>query len=326
MIPTEDGSSWDGLAFDTRALGIRSGTPLLGFSVFDAPPGARPPAAFRDHGMLIVAEEGPAHLRQRIDSRIVEHHLGSGDIVLIPSGVRLGFEWTGPLRGLGLWVDTRAVQDFARAEIGLPVDGVAFAGCPVMNDPEIVRAAHALRDAVMPDGPGRRLIFDSMSRVFLTQVLRKYGQLSDAAAAAFGPDRMRALRAHLQTSLTGSPDVPHMAAAVGMSASAFGRALRAATGLTPMGFVREMRIERAKEMLRGDAGLGEIAARCGFADQAHFSRSFKAGTGRTPRAWRLAERSEARGDAASRGRAAPQGDEAGTRPAAEPDQSASHSA
>ena len=32
--------------------------------------------------------------------------------------------------------------------------------------------------------------------------------------------------------------------------------------------------------------LGEIALACGFADQAHFTRSFKQVTGQTPRSYR----------------------------------------
>ena len=319
-------ASLRGSSFDTRSLGLRSGTPVAGFTIFDAPPGRWAPRTLREHGLLIVAEDEPVGLRWRTVSGFVERRLVSGDIVLVRAGTSPQIEWSGPLHGLGLWIAGERMRDFARAEVGLVVDGVAFEDCMVLHDPEIVRAAHALRDAVLPEGPGRRLIFDSMSRVFLTQVLRKYGRLSDRAAAAFGVDRMRALREHVADRLTGSPDVGHMAQAVGMSTSAFGRALRSATGLTPMGFVREMRISRAKEMLNGDAGLGEIAVRCGFADQAHFSRSFKAATGRTPRNWRIAERSGVRWGAAPADGARREDGATVRRPARRPDQSASRSA
>ena len=289
---------WDGVVFDTRALGIRPGTPLLGLSVFDAPPGRRSPASAEEHGLLIVSEDGPVRLRRRLRAGHADHDLGPGDIFLLPAGEEAGLEWAAPLRGVGVWIDGPSVPDFARVEVGLAVDGIAFAEEAVLHDPEIVAAALALREAVTPEGPGRRLIFDSLSRVLLTKLLRKYGRLSDPAGAAFGTDRMRLLRAHVAAHLRGTPHVTGMSAAVGMSASAFGRALRHATGLTPMAFVREMRIERAKELLLGTGSLGEIAARCGFADQSHFTRSFKAATGRTPRTWRLARRGGVREDAA----------------------------
>lgn len=58
-------------------------------------------------------------------------------------------------------------------------------------------------------------------------------------------------------------------------------------GSTPMQYVLAYRIEQAVKMIEEDSRpLGNIALACGFADQAHFSRSFKKVTGQTPRQYR----------------------------------------
>ncbi len=44
---------------------------------------------------------------------------------------------------------------------------------------------------------------------------------------------------------------------------------------TPHQFITRLRIEKAKELLNGETGIKEIAARVGFADASSFSRSFK---------------------------------------------------
>ncbi|OLF15695.1 AraC family transcriptional regulator [Actinophytocola xanthii] len=56
------------------------------------------------------------------------------------------------------------------------------------------------------------------------------------------------------------------------------------------GRIRQLRIERAKELLGDPAhavrGIGEISRQCGFANAAHFSRTFRKVVGRTPREFR----------------------------------------
>lgn len=59
--------------------------------------------------------------------------------------------------------------------------------------------------------------------------------------------------------------------------------LKAATGLTPMVYLRIYRLERAQELIRAGAGsISEIAAQCGFLDPNYFTRCFKAHFGMPP--------------------------------------------
>jgi AraC-like DNA-binding protein len=56
------------------------------------------------------------------------------------------------------------------------------------------------------------------------------------------------------------------------------------------GRIRQLRIDRAKELLGDPAhatrGIGEISKQCGFANAAHFSRTFRKVVGETPRDYR----------------------------------------
>ena len=54
------------------------------------------------------------------------------------------------------------------------------------------------------------------------------------------------------------------------------------------------RVELAKDLMRDrESSLSEIALRCGFADQSHFTRVFVHATGVSPGAWRRANGSGA---------------------------------
>ena len=61
------------------------------------------------------------------------------------------------------------------------------------------------------------------------------------------------------------------------------------TGATPHVYLANLRIEKARRLLTETAHpIIEIAAMVGYQSQSHFTKIFKAITGLTPRAYRLA--------------------------------------
>ncbi|MFS2051720.1 helix-turn-helix transcriptional regulator, partial [Variovorax sp. CT11-76] len=88
------------------------------------------------------------------------------------------------------------------------------------------------------------------------------------------------------------PAVPRHPAArarrLGVARAHFQRAFREAVGMTPAHYARHARIGRAKALLREGVALKDVAAECGFADQAHFSRWFRRCFGVAPGRYRVA--------------------------------------
>jgi len=75
-----------------------------------------------------------------------------------------------------------------------------------------------------------------------------------------------------------------------MSRSHFHAVFREVTGQTLSAALREVRIEKARELLVGSrASLLDVALDCGFGSQSHFCHAFKAATGASPRAWRAGQ-------------------------------------
>jgi len=81
--------------------------------------------------------------------------------------------------------------------------------------------------------------------------------------------------------------VEKLAKAAHMSASCFSRLFREATGTTPHRYVVRQRVEAARRLIEQSSqfSLAEIAARTGFADQAHLTRRFRQIFGVTPAAF-----------------------------------------
>ena len=85
-----------------------------------------------------------------------------------------------------------------------------------------------------------------------------------------------------------------MAQAVGISPFHFHRRFTQWAGRTPKAVMTEMQIEHAKAlMLEGKVELPEVAKRCGFAHQSHFTSRFKLLVGQTPSRWLRARQVEA---------------------------------
>ncbi|MGI5201924.1 helix-turn-helix domain-containing protein [Spirillospora sp. CA-108201] len=84
--------------------------------------------------------------------------------------------------------------------------------------------------------------------------------------------------------LDGDPAVPvaDIAADVGWSRKHLTHRFREQAGLPPKVMARVLRFQRAVGLLQDGAGLAEAAFTCGYYDQAHLNRDFRALSGCTP--------------------------------------------
>lgn len=81
--------------------------------------------------------------------------------------------------------------------------------------------------------------------------------------------------------------VAEMARRCHLAEAGFARQFRVLTGQSPHQWLMRQRLNRACDWLQaGNASLTQIAQACGFADSAHFSRSFRQRHGVSPSEWR----------------------------------------
>jgi AraC-like DNA-binding protein len=85
-------------------------------------------------------------------------------------------------------------------------------------------------------------------------------------------------------------------AVTGLDRYQFARQFRAVYGTSPYRYSVMRRLDMARRQLRQAPPLAETALAAGFADQAHFTRAFKAAFGMTPRPLHQAQRRGQRRD------------------------------
>ncbi|MBQ8509698.1 MAG: helix-turn-helix transcriptional regulator [Clostridia bacterium] len=90
---------------------------------------------------------------------------------------------------------------------------------------------------------------------------------------------------HIQEKLI----MQELSARFGFTPVSFIRRFTKAAGMTPNRCLIDLRIARAKLLLReGGRSIGEIAALCGYSSEYYFSNSFRKEVGQSPTAFRLA--------------------------------------
>ncbi|WP_433515327.1 helix-turn-helix transcriptional regulator [Nonomuraea sp. CA-143628] len=90
-----------------------------------------------------------------------------------------------------------------------------------------------------------------------------------------------------------SPDLSlgDLARTLGASPSSLSRRFRDVRGVTPIQYLRGVRLRKARELLSGtDFTLQTIAEQCGYRSAFYLSRVFKAGTGQSPSEYRAGSR------------------------------------
>jgi AraC-like DNA-binding protein len=112
----------------------------------------------------------------------------------------------------------------------------------------------------------------------------------EAAGLLAVSDRLAPVTAFVRAHLAEPFSVESLAKAAFLSSSRLHVVFRERLGMSPMAYVREVRLSEARRLLVATARpIGEVAAATGFANQFNFSRAFRRAVGQTPSAYRRAQ-------------------------------------
>src|SRR5262245_27899063 len=163
------------------------------------------------------------------------------------------------------------------AEYGrIPDEAVLYGGGPM------VRLAHSLYRELRVDDAAATLIAEGQVLEMLGLLVRS-PRPPERRAPRWLDEAVELVHEEFTTALT----VRAIADRVGASPVHLARTFRRLRGESIGELVRRLRVERARRMLEDpSAALAAIALEAGFADQSHFTRTFRRATGHTPREYR----------------------------------------
>jgi AraC-like DNA-binding protein len=120
--------------------------------------------------------------------------------------------------------------------------------------------------------------YDVMGELIRT----KAGNAPTAKKQGFERQAVKKARQLISDTLSENISLETISDHVGLSPFYFTRIFRHYTGLPPHAYRKQQRIQRAKQLLRAQMPISQVAFETGFADQSHLTRHFKQIVGVTP--------------------------------------------
>lgn len=159
----------------------------------------------------------------------------------------------------------------ARALLGLPAAALAGALTDLDEASAVPRAVRELPARLHDAATWQRRVA-LVDRTLATMLARS------------GAPALQSEVGHALARLTRGAQVAAVAAEVGYSRRRLSTLVRGECGTTPKEYQRLARFDAARRLI-GRHPLAEVAARCGYSDQAHLSREWSALAGCSPTTW-----------------------------------------
>jgi AraC-like DNA-binding protein len=205
------------------------------------------------------------------------------------------FEINNPFWSVHFYVPCSALDEVTDDAGPSRVQALAYRPGQGVADPTVQSLVAAVRPALAAPQRANALFIDGVALALVAHVAQTYGTLRPAARdapAGLAAWQERRAKEFMLDDLAADLSMAEVASRCGLSPGHFARAFRASTGLPPHRWRLQRRVAKARDLLRSSTDpLVEIALKCGFADQSHFTKTFTRLVGLAPGAWRRRFRS-----------------------------------
>ena len=238
----------------------------------------------RDH-VVVAYRRGTTLMRRSVDGTWTADTLRPGDVSLLTRAVASHWVWAGDIEVVHVYLTADELATTCREMFDRDVADVALRDEVRADDPAIHRTAMLIAREAAWGGAGSTLLVDALARQLAVHILRGHADVvfREPEDGGLTSVQERAVRDFVEEHLHERIGLDDLAAVVGLSRCRFVRRFRCSTGTSPHGFVLDRRVARAKLLLtRAGMPLSDVALRCGFADQSHLTRVFRARVGVPP--------------------------------------------
>ncbi|WP_198411793.1 AraC family transcriptional regulator [Microvirga flavescens] len=219
-----------------------------------------------------------------------QHYAGAGSIAIVcPDEVHDGEPYEGGFEYRTFYPSVELMREIAEDVAGRPLSSPPWFRHSVVIDPDLLQALVGLH-ASLAQGGGWTSELEQDTRLigFLAKLIARWADLDRLPPMRAEPKGIARARDYIEAHLGEETDLARLADLAGLSRSHFIRAFRRETGFAPHAYLLDRRFRKATHLLEQGQTPVDVAAACGFFDQSHLNRIFKARMGVTPGVFRAA--------------------------------------
>jgi AraC family transcriptional regulator len=231
----------------------------------------------------------PAYFSYQIGQKPANSHfINSGEAVICARSEEERLTWHSPVDALCVQLSPDVLKETSRSL--LKCEQARLKPTMGIVNPGLTTLLWAIDVEQRRGYPGGRLFVDSLESALAIRLVTDFSvdpATPRLAKGGLAPHQLRRVLEFMDQNLHTSVGLADLAAVAGLSPSHFSSQFRASVGVSPYKYVRALRIDRSKNMLKKpDAPIAQIAKIVGFDNQQHFSTVFRSVVGVTPTTYR----------------------------------------
>ena len=228
------------------------------------------------HGHLLAITLGPAPgcCSWLPGEGLQRRHLGGGEVLILPAGEAGFVQW--PARHQLLLVSLRPRLLYGALPTRSQARGAPVAARSGLVDPLIHGMATTLQAASLRDASAAARMADHLARALAAHLVAHYAADPAPQHGSLSQARLQRVLAFLESRLAEPVCLAEAAEVAGCSVHHFAHLFKAAMGVAPMRYVRDVRMQRARELVETTRlSMREIGLHVGLPEPSRFSQAFR---------------------------------------------------
>lgn len=240
------------------------------------------------HHIVHIHLNGSQGIETQMDNCYHLEHIQSGNMFITPANVN----------------HTSALLDDDSEFIVLDLDPAFLSNCThesisldsiellphfVQADPLIYQIGLSLKAELIAGDSSERFYAESLLTALSAHILRNYASYPlrlPECESGLPKYKLKQVFTYIHEHLDQNIQLADLGNVVGMSQHYFCRCFKQSMGISPYQYVIQQRVNRAGKLLKQrNLTISEIALQCGFANQDHFTKTFRQIVGVTPKAY-----------------------------------------
>jgi len=240
---------------------------------------------------ISVHLQGRGHVARSAGGPWERKAVDRGHVVIAPANQADRWRWDASLEAVNIYLSASRLHRLAES-LDLDPMQAEIRDRFIVRDPFIEQIGRSLLGELQARGIASELFGDALAETLALHLLRHHSSAAPQLPVMKGGlagHQLRRVTEFVAANLGEDFGLDELSQVAGLSRYHFSRMFKRATGMTPLQYVGERRLDQARSLLAGGRlSIAQISVALGYSSQSHFTAHFRRSIGVTPGTYRRA--------------------------------------